>query len=91
MLGLHGPRPGELPPSHPLSPTSAYLALHSSPTSSLRLPSHADYLSAAATAQRLGELQQQAAQASIEASMSLDGEFDIQPSSFSFHVSHLTN
>jgi len=72
LLGLHGPRPGELPPSHPLSPTSAYLALHSSPTSSLRLPSHADYLSAAATAQRLGELQQQAAQASIEASMSLD-------------------
>ena len=65
---------GDLPPAHPLSPTSAYLALHSSPTSSLRLPSHADYLSAAATAQRLGELQQHAAQASLEASMSLDGE-----------------
>ena len=70
MLSLSG----DLPPSHPLSPTSAYLALHSSPTSSLRLPSHADYLSAAATAQRLGELQQHAAQASLEASMSLDGE-----------------
>ena len=69
LLGLHS-RP-ELPPSHPLSPT--YLALHSSPTSSLRLPSHADYLSAAATAHRLGELQQ-AAQASLDVPFSLDGE-----------------
>ena len=40
LLGLHGPRPGDLPPSHPLSPTSAYLALHSSPTSSLRYFQH---------------------------------------------------
>ena len=72
LLGLHS-RP-ELPPNHPLSPT--YLGLHSSPTSSLRLqlpPSHADYLSAAATAQRLGELQQ-AAQASIDVPFSLDGK-----------------
>ena len=69
LLGLHS-RP-ELPPSHPLSPS--YLALHSSPTSSLRLPSHADYLSAAATAHRLGELQQ-AAQASLDVPFSLDGE-----------------
>jgi hypothetical protein len=75
LLGLGPHRPGELPPAHPLSPTSAYLALHSSPTSSLRLPSHADYLSAAATAQRLGELQQQAVQASLEASMSIDGQY----------------
>ena len=59
LLGLQ-------PPSHPLSPS--YLAqLHSSPTSSLRLPSHAEYLTAAATAQRLGELQQQAAQAAAAA------------------------
>ena len=73
LLGLHS-RP-ELPPNHPLSPT--YLGLHSSPTSSLRLqlpPSHADYLSAAATAQRLGELQQ-AAQASIDVPFSLDGKY----------------
>ena len=38
-----------------------------------RLPSHADYLSAAATAQRLGELQQ-AAQASLDVPFSLEGE-----------------
>ena len=42
-------------------------------TSSLRLPSHAEYLSAAATAQRLGELQQ-AAQASLDVPFSLDGK-----------------
>ena len=73
LLGLHsGHRAHELPPNHPLSPT--YLALHSSPTSSLRLPSHAEYLTAAATAQRLGELQQQAAQASLDVPFSLDGK-----------------
>ena len=69
LLGLHSR--SELPASHPLSPS--YLALHSSPTSSLRLPSHADYISAAATAQRLGELQQ-AAQASLDVPFSLDGK-----------------
>ena len=74
LLGLHA-RPGEAPgagATHPLSP-SQYLALHSSPPSSMRLPSHADYLSAAATAQRLGELQQ-AAQASLDVPFSLDGK-----------------
>ena len=74
LLGLHS-RP-ELPPSPPLSPSSLS-ALHSSPTSSLRLPSHAEYLSAAATAHRLGELQQ-AAQASLEVPFSLDGEWEFQ-------------
>ena len=75
LLGL-APRPGEgpgAPPPHPLSPTQYLAQLHSSPTSSLRLPSHADYLSAAATAQRLGELQQ-AAQASLDVPFSLDGK-----------------
>ena len=75
LLGLHSHSRPELPPTHPLSPT--YLALHSSPTSSLRLASHADYLSAAATAQRLGELQQ-AAQASLDVPFSLDGKFTIR-------------
>ena len=74
LLGLHSHSRPELPPTHPLSPT--YLALHSSPTSSLRLASHADYLSAAATAQRLGELQQ-AAQASLDVPFSLDGKLRI--------------
>lgn len=49
-----------LPPPHPLSPT--YLSAlhhHTSPNHSLRLPSHQDYLNAAA--QRLGELQATAA------------------------------
>ena len=77
LLGLHS-RPGEAPgsapgPGHPLSPTQYLHQLHSSPTSSLRLPSHAEYLSAAATAQRLGELQQ-AAQASLDVPFSLDGK-----------------
>ena len=77
LLGLHS-RPGEAPgsaPGHPMSPTQYLHHLHtgSSPTSSLRLPSHADYLSAAATAQRLGELQQ-AAQASLDVPFSLDGK-----------------
>merc|ERR1712106_308457 len=71
LLGLGPPRHHELPPSHPLSPTSQYIqALHSSPTSSLRLQaSHAEYLSAAA---RIGELQHQAAQASLDVPFSLD-------------------
>ena len=77
LLGLHS-RPGEAPgsaPGHPMSPTQYLHHLHtgSSPTSSLRLPSHADYLSAAATAQRLGELQQ-AAQASLDVPFSLEGK-----------------
>ena len=74
LLGLHSHSRPELPPTHPLSPT--YLALHSSPTSSLRLASHADYLSAAAAAQRLGELQQ-ATQASLDVPFSLDGKLKI--------------
>ena len=86
LLGL-GPRPGEAgaPPPHPLSPTQYLAGLHSSPTSSLRLPSHAEYLSAAATAQRLGELQQ-AAQASLDVPFSLDGKLQTV-----FLVAHRTS
>ena len=65
-----------LPPPHPLSPT--YLSAlhhHTSPNHSMRIPSHQDYLNAAA--QRLGELQAfQANAAAVAAAADPLGSFE---------------